>query len=184
MLAILLAAIAVANPVVQRGEPVHVHPQIEFSAGDTLRSYSFFAYVHGVPAAFVEMNAGKVKANGNDPYWRSIPIAPSKWTGKLPEPLELDVRDWPVGDYRVTLQCHVKDKDGKDKYRPHAFSFSIRERRKAGGIENVEVVAKPGRDARPARPRSRGTRDPTFAIPCIAGFCGDPSGALAADVPW
>ena len=92
MLAILLAAIAVANPVVQRGEPVRVHPQIEFSAGDTLRSYSFFAYVHGVPEAFVEMNAGKVKANGNDPYWRSIPIAPSKWTGKLPETLELDVR--------------------------------------------------------------------------------------------
>ena len=31
----------------------------------------------------------------------------------------------------------------------------------------LEAVAKPGRDARPARPRSRGTRDPTRC----AGFC-------------
>jgi hypothetical protein len=31
----------------------------------------------------------------------------------------------------------------------------------------MEALAKPGRDARPARPRSRGTRDPTR---CVEGF--------------
>ena len=176
MFSILLAAVLVANPIVERGEPARLSPQVEFAHGDTLRSYSFFAYVHGLPAAFVKMNADKVKANGRDPYWRSIPIAPSKWTTSLPESIELDCRDWPVGDYRVTLQCHVKDKDGKDRYRPHAFSFSIRERRKAGGIGNAECKMENGGGTLP------GGAD--FAIPLLEGLRGDPAGAAAADVPW
>ena len=80
MFSVLLAAVLVANPIVERGEPARLSPQIEFAQGEQLRSYSFFAYVHGLPAAFVKINADKVKANGNDPYWRSVPITPSKWT--------------------------------------------------------------------------------------------------------
>ena len=163
MLAILIAAVMVANPVVERGGTVRLSPQVELSDGDQLKSYAFFAYVHDVPAAYAKMRAADVKANGRDPYWRSIPVAPSKWTGKLPAEMELDVRDWPAGDYRVTLQCHVKDKDGKDRYRPHPFTFAIREPRAAklacGGTGGLE-------------------------IPRIAGLCGNPDGALAADVPW
>ena len=176
MFSVLLAAVLVANPIVERGEPARLSPQIEFAQGEQLRSYSFFAYVHGLPAAFVKMNADKVKANGNDPYWRSVPIAPSKWTTSLPESIELDCRDWPAGDYRVTLQCHVKDAEGKDRYRPHAFSFSIRERRKAGGIENAECKMENGGGTLP------GGAD--FAIPLLEGLRGDPAGAAAADVPW
>ena len=176
MISLLLAAVMAANPIVEAGGSVRILPQVEFAAGEQLRSYSLFAYAHAVPAAFVAMNADKVKKNGNDPYWRSIPIMPSKWTRTLPEEIELDVRDWPAGDYRVTLQCHVKDKDGKDRYRPHAFSFSIRERRKAGGPGSAGLKPEDG-----DRPLPGGA---DFAIPRVAGLCGDPSGALAADVPW
>ena len=164
----VLAAVLVANPMVERGDVVKLEPHVEFAQGDELRSYGFFAYVHDVPAAFVKMNSGKVKANGNDPYWRSIPLVPSQWTTRLPRSIELDCRDWPEGDYRVTLQCHVKDKSGVDKYRPHPFSFSIRER--GGGIVNG------GRGALPD--------GADFAIPLLRGLRGDPSGSLSADVPW
>ena len=83
MFSILLAAVVVTNPIVERGEPVRLSPQVEFAEGEQLRSYAFFSYVHDVPAAFVKMNAGKVKENGRDPYWRSIPIAPSNGRNEL-----------------------------------------------------------------------------------------------------
>lgn len=165
---LMLAAVVVANPIVEKGGRLELKPQIEFASGDSLRSYSLFAYVHDTPAAFAEMRKADIRPNGRDPYWRSIPIAPSKWTGTLPDNLELDVSGWPEGDYRVTLQCHVKDAAGKDRYRPHPFEFSIRERRM--GVPSGRQIGTEGGD--------------TLNIPRLAGLRGDPAGALAVDIPW
>ena len=82
MFSVLLAAVLVANPIIERGEPARLSPQIEFAQGEQLRSYSFFAYAHGLPAAFVKINADKVKLTGNKAehksYWRY-----SGWLGGL-----------------------------------------------------------------------------------------------------
>ena len=62
MLAILIAAVMVANPVVERGGTVRLSPQVELSDGDQLKSYALFAYVHDVPAAYAKMRARESSA--------------------------------------------------------------------------------------------------------------------------
>ena len=160
---IFSAMLASAAVFVSPGETVKIDNPI--SATGDFRGYAIFAYLKDMPYAVREVDPQKVKWNKKEPLYSSYRFADFKATRKIPEALFFNMVGLPVGDYRVNVQAMFME-GGKDKYKPFPFEFSIREQRDDGKLEQVPA------------------EDGVLSVAYLAGFNGNPEGALEVPLPW
>lgn len=148
-----------AEPMVApRGSRVQLETGLSKDA-EGFRAWRLAAYVSHVPAAFRERFADKIRENKSEPQFSTIELVPYTWTSEPPPVIEVDTKDWPVGDYRLTLHT-ILARDGKEIYPQKGLSFTLRETKKTAPIGQAGEIA------------------------FVAGFDGDPKGAVCVDVPW